>query len=64
MLITTVGDQLFTLTQEVKKLKRRCDRYERTLRRIAAENRRMPCPERSRRMALEGLHAETELVHP
>jgi hypothetical protein len=32
----TVGDQIFTLNQEVRKLKKQCERYETTLREIAA----------------------------
>ncbi len=34
----TVGDQIFRLTQEVRKLKKQCERYEAALRDIAAGN--------------------------
>ncbi len=34
--MTTVGDQIFTLNQEVRKLKKQCQRYETVLREIAA----------------------------
>ncbi len=37
-MITTVGDQIFTLNQEVRKLKKQCQRYETALRDIAANN--------------------------
>lgn len=36
--MTTVGDQIFTLTQEVRKLKKQNQRYEAALREIAAGN--------------------------
>ncbi len=35
-MIMTVGDQIFALNQEVKKLKRKCQQYETVLRDIAA----------------------------
>lgn len=34
----TVGDQIFRLSQEVRKLKKQCQRYEAALRKIAAGN--------------------------
>ncbi len=34
-MIITVGDEIFALTQEVKKLTKRCQRYEAVLRNIA-----------------------------
>ncbi len=36
-MIMTVGDQIFALNQEVKKLKRKCQCYETVLRDIASE---------------------------
>ena len=36
--MTTVGDQIFSLNQEVRKWKNQCERYEAALREIAARN--------------------------
>ncbi len=38
-MITTVGDQIFALTREIKKLKNRCEKYKEIVRRFAAESR-------------------------
>jgi hypothetical protein len=40
-LMTTVGDQIFTLTKQVETLEQQCQRFKEALRAIVTEN---PCP--------------------